>query len=98
MRRAYPALLLCLTAAAGCAQFQPYATAPTPKPPTVAETGTRVAMCYNPLLDSMPKVQEAAQKECGANTTAARVDADYMLQQCPTLLPAHATFLCTPNK
>jgi len=43
-------------------------------------------------------VQAAAQQECTANTLAMAVDTDWHLQYCPLLLPARATFICTPKK
>ena len=41
--------------------------------------------------------QAEAQKECPAGTTAEPVDTDYILNYCPLLVPAHATFVCKPN-
>ena len=42
--------------------------------------------------------QAEAQKECPAGTTAEPVDTDYILNYCPLLLPAHATFVCAPAR
>ena len=82
---------------AGCGSFSPYATAPraaTPEQPA----GTRVAICYNGFKTEDAAVQDAGQKECPAGTKAERVDTDYLLQYCPLLLPARATFVCVPEK
>src|SRR5262249_7042474 len=84
--------------AAGCAQLEPFATVPEPKPATVSETGTRVGICYDPVWSKTPKVAAAAQAECGVNTTPERVATDYKIMVCPVLLPARDTFVCTPNK
>ncbi len=83
---------------AGCGAFSPYPTAPSPAEPG-QPAGPRVAICYNALTTSREAAQAQAQNECPAGTTAAeRVDTDYILQYCPLLLPARATFACTPAK
>jgi hypothetical protein len=84
--------------AAGCTQLEPYATVPEPKPASVTEAGTRIGICYDPLLSKTPKVVAAAQAECNANTRPEKVATDYQIQACPVLLPARDTFVCTPNK
>jgi hypothetical protein len=81
-------------ALAGCG---PYATVPQPAPPGQA-AAPRVAICYSGLRTPPAAAQAEAQKECPAGTTAERVDTDFFLQYCPLLLPAHATFACTPQK
>jgi hypothetical protein len=81
----------------GCGALNPYDTVPsaaTPEQPA----GPRVALCYSGLRTSREAVQETAQKECPAGTTAERVDTDYFLQFCPLLLPARATFACIAEK
>ena len=89
--------LLGAAALAGCGGFSPYATVPNFTP--VAPPGaTRVAICYNGFDTAPAAAQQAAQKECPAGTRADPVDTDYFLQYCPLLLPARATFFCTPEK
>ena len=96
--RAHRILVPLLGAAAvGCTQLQPFAAVPAPKPKGAVEAGTRVAICYNPMWDSTAKVREAAQAECDANATPSKIDTDYLLDLCPTLMPAHATFVCAPK-
>ena len=88
--------LLGAAALTGCGALAPYSTVPagaTPDQPA----GPRVAFCYNGLTTSRPAAQAEAQKECPAGTTAEPVDTDHMLQYCPLLLPAHATFVCAPG-
>ena len=99
-RAAVPALTLALLGAAslaGCGAFNPYPTAPAAATPT-QPAGARVAVCYNALATSRAAAQAEAQKECPAGTTAEPVDTDYFLEYCPLLLPAHATFVCAPEK
>jgi len=93
------ALLLLLAAglSAGCAELDPYATTPLAAKPGVKDAGTRVGICYNTLRSSPSKVQEAAQAECAAGTTAEQIDTDYQVQFCPLLLPGRATFICRPK-
>ncbi len=66
-------------------------------PPGVPAT-PRVAICYNKLETTLAEVQAAAQHECSPNTVAEPVATDWYLQNCPLLLPAHATFVCAPKK
>jgi hypothetical protein len=97
---AAPALLLVLLGAAalaGCRQLAPYATIPN-FINTLPPGATRVAICYNGFETSRAAAQEAAQKECPAGTTAQRADKDYLLQYCPLLQPARATYFCVPDK
>ncbi len=82
----------------GCSALDPY-----PSYPRQARSGedaslTRVAICYDTLVSSLDNVQAAAQQECAANTIATPVDTDWYMQFCPLLLPARATFTCTPKK
>jgi hypothetical protein len=97
---AVPAPILALLAAAalaGCGALGPYSTYPAAATPS-QPAGARVAICYNGLTTSRAAAQEQAQKECPAGTAAERVDTDYILNYCPLLLPAHATFVCAPEK
>jgi hypothetical protein len=102
LRRALlPALLpiVCAAGIAGCGMTAPFPTAPLPReakgPP---DAGERVAICYNTLRSTLDEVQAAGQAECPAGTTATRIAIDWYLQNCPLLLPARATFVCTPPK
>ena len=58
----------------------------------------RVAICYDTFASTLDEVQAAAQEECPSNTTATYFDTDWYLQYCPLLLPARATYMCTPKK
>ena len=49
-------------------------------------------------LFTLDQVQAAAQQECAPNTLATPVRTDWYLQYCPLLLPARATYTCSPNK
>ena len=95
-RTTVPALIIGLlgtASLAACGAFTPYVTLPavaTPDQPA----GTRVAICYSGLATSSTAAQAEAQKECPAGTNATPVDTDYILNYCPLLLPAHATFVC----
>jgi len=82
---------------AGCTFFDPYPTVPAP-PKAGAAPGPRVAICYNMVTTGRTEVQQQAQKECAAGTVAEPADSDLYLQNCPLLLPAHASFVCTPKK
>jgi hypothetical protein len=82
---------------AGCGALNPYATYPAPATPG-QPAGARVAICYNGLHTSRETAQAEAQKECPAGTAAERVDTDHILNYCPLLLPAHATFVCAAEK
>jgi hypothetical protein len=105
MSRYAAALLLAGAAAlAGCSALDPYPTTPRPAQPGAAAplkrtpASPRVAICYNTLATTLPEVQAAAQQECSANTVAEPADTDWYLQNCPLMLPARATFVCTPKK
>ena len=89
--------LLAAMALAGCGAFGPYSTVPAAATPS-QPAGARVAICYNALTTSREAAQDEAQKECPAGTAAERIDTDYILQYCPLLLPARATFVCAPAK
>lgn len=82
---------------AGCGALGPYSTYPAPATPD-QQAGARVGICYSALTTPREAAQAEAQKECPAGTTAERVDTDYILNYCPLLLPAHATFACAPAK
>ncbi len=98
MNRRAGALVLVATAIlAGCGALDPYPTPPRAAQPG-ASTGPRVAICYNSLTTSLAQVQAEAQEECSAGTLAEPADTDWYLQNCPLLLPARATFLCTAKK
>jgi hypothetical protein len=97
MSRAAIILLLLTLGLGGCGALDPY--------PTVARAtqagqpaGPRVAICYNTMESTLTQVQVEAQQECAANTVAAPVDTDWYMQNCPLLLPARATFVCTAKK
>ena len=85
-------------ALAGCSALDPYPTYPAPAEGKVADAGPRVAICYDTLVSSLTEVQHAAQQECPPNAEARPVDTDWLLQHCPLLLPARATFVCAPKK
>ncbi len=85
-------------ALAGCSAFDPYPTYPQPAAAGVKDAGARVAVCYDAVVSSSAEVQKTAQDECAPSTHAARVDTDWMLDYCPLLLPARATFVCSPKK
>jgi hypothetical protein len=92
-RHALALLLLGAATLAGCGALDPYPAAPRAAQPG-APAGPRVAICYNGMTTSLADVATAAQQECGANTVARPVDADWYLQACPLLLPGRATFVC----
>ena len=82
---------------AGCSAVDPYPT--TPRSAKIGATaGPRVAICYNTLATTLAAVQAEAQQECAADTVAEPADTDWHLQNCPLLLPARATFVCTAKK
>jgi hypothetical protein len=82
---------------AGCSALEPYPTFPRQPEANTHDKGPRVAICYDALVSPAALVQQAAQQECPANSQATRVDTDLLLQYCPLLLPARATFVCTPK-
>jgi hypothetical protein len=85
-------------ALAGCSAFDPYPTFPASARPGEVDAGPRVAICYDTLVSTLDQVQAAAQQECAPNTLATPVRTDWYLQYCPLLLPARATFTCSPSK
>jgi len=90
--------ILLLAALAGCSALQPYATYPRVARPGEDTSLTRVAVCYDTFISSLDQVQAAAQQECAAGTVATYSTTDWYLQFCPLLLPARATYMCTPKK
>ncbi|HTV88711.1 MAG TPA: hypothetical protein VME41_06820 [Stellaceae bacterium] len=86
---------------AGCTALDPFATFPKPaKParPGQAAPAPRVAICYNGLDTSLAEVRSQAQQQCAKGTVATPAATDYLMQYCPVLLPARATFACTAAK
>jgi hypothetical protein len=82
----------------GCSALDPYPTYPANARPGEVDPGPRVAICYDTLVSTPGQVQATAQQECTPNTQATLVRTDWYLQYCPLLLPARATFTCSPNK
>jgi hypothetical protein len=89
---------LLVAALAGCSALDPYPTYPRAAGAGVSDPGPRVAICYDTLVSSLAEVQQAAQQECAPDTEASAVDTDWLLDYCPLLLPARATFVCQPKK
>ena len=87
-----------LASLAGCSALDPYATYPRAARPGEDAAVTRVAICYDTFVSSLDQVQTAAQQECAADTVATYSSTDWYLQNCPLLLPARATYMCTPKK
>jgi hypothetical protein len=105
MRRIKPAaprtamLAAVMAVLAACTALDPYPTAPAaPEPGVPQPPGMRVAICANPLKSSHVQVRDEAQQECPAGTEAKLDRTDYYLINCPMLLPARASFVCTPKK
>ncbi len=99
MRIAGPLLLFAFASAlTGCSALDPYATYPRQPGTGITDPGPRVAVCYDTLVSARAMVQQTAQQECPAHTLATRIDTDWLLLDCPLLLPARATFVCTPKK
>jgi hypothetical protein len=98
--RIAPGLLVTMAAIAlaGCSALDPYPTNPRTARPGEDASLTRVSICYDTLVSTLDQVQAAAQQECAADTTATPVDTDWYMQYCPLLLPARATFTCSPKK
>jgi len=86
-----------LLAFTGCSALEPYPTYPRSAQSGEDASLTRVAICYDALVSTLDQVQAAAQQECAATTVAIPVDTDWYLQYCPLLLPARATFTCSPK-
>jgi hypothetical protein len=82
---------------AGCSVLDPYPTFPPEPKAGTHEAGSRVAVCYNALVSSAAAVRKEAQSQCTADSVATRVDTDWLLEYCPLLLPARATFVCAPK-
>ena len=95
MKIAFAMLLVPLAA---CSALAPYATYPRPTRPGEDAGLTRVAICYDTFVSSLDQVQAAAQQECAPETVATYSSTDWYLQYCPLLLPARATYMCTPKK
>jgi hypothetical protein len=85
-------------ALAGCSLVAPYATAPHEAKDTDIDPRPRVAICYDGIASNAAEVQRAAQAECPAKTLARLHDTDYVMDYCPLLLPARATFICVPKR
>jgi hypothetical protein len=83
-------------ALSACSALDPYPTRPIDASPGEA-SGTRVGICYDTLVSTLDQVQAAAQQECSPNTQATPVRTDWYLTFCPLLLPARATFICSPT-
>jgi len=98
MNGRFALVLLGPAVVAGCSAFEPFATGPATPPAGTVEAGSRVAICYNTLATSLAEVNAQAQQQCTAKTEAKPVDTDWYLDNCPLLLPARATFVCTPEK
>ena len=93
--RAFIVAAVTVTVLTGCSALDPYPTRPIDARPG-EDPGPRVAICYDTLFSSLDQVQAAAQKECSPNTQATPVRTDWYLAYCPLLLPARATFVCSP--
>jgi hypothetical protein len=91
-------IILILAPLTGCSALDPYATYPRTARPGEDAALTRVAICYDTFVSSLDQVQAAAQQECAADTIATYSSTDWYLQFCPLLLPARATYMCTPKK
>ena len=90
--------MVMLAPLAGCSALEPYATYPRAARPDEDAALTRVAICYDTLVSSLDQVQAAAQQECAADAVATYSSTDWYMQYCPLLLPARATYRCTPQK
>ena len=90
--------IVLLASLAGCTALDPYATFPRAARPGEDAALTRVAICYNTFVSSLDQVEAAAQQECAADTVATYSSTDWYLLNCPLLLPARATYMCTPKK
>ena len=90
--------IVLLAPLAGCSALAPYPTYPRMAGPGEEATAQRVAICYDTFVSTLDEVQAAAQQECAADTVATYSSTDWYLQWCPLLLPARATYMCTPKK
>ena len=98
MRRRAGALGLVLGGlVAACGALDPFPTLPHNTEPG-QPAGQRVAICYDTLVTTLAAVRQQAQRECPANTTAMPLQTDWIMQNCPLLLPARATFVCAAIK
>ena len=95
--RTLVAAAVAVMALTGCSALDPYPTRPIDAGPG-EDPGPRVAICYDTLVSSLDQVQAVAQQECSPNTQATPVRTDWYLTYCPLLLPARATFACSPKK
>ncbi len=91
-------LLIGATGFAACSLLQPFPTRPADPSAGEADSGPRVAICYNTMHTALDQVQAQAREECGPGTAASPLRTDYYLQHCPLGLPARATFVCMPPK
>jgi hypothetical protein len=82
----------------GCSALDPYPVYPRLARTGETDAGPRVAICYDTLISSLDEIERAAQEECAPGTVATYSSTDWYLQFCPLLLPARATFVCTPKK
>ena len=99
MKRLAAMSVAAIAGLAACSALDPFPTFPQQPAAGVTDAGPRVAICYDVLRSSGEGVEKAAQAECGPGTHAHRVDTDWkQLDYCPLLLPARATFVCTPKK
>jgi hypothetical protein len=90
--------LAALLGVAGCSALAPYPTVPPAPSPGATAAGTRVSICYDALASSREEVRARAQRECPAHTQARFAATDLRMNHCPILLPARATFVCTPRQ
>jgi hypothetical protein len=90
--------IVLLASLAGCSALDPFATYPRAARPGEDTSLPRVAICYDTLVSSLDQVQAGAQDECAADTVATYSSTDWYLEYCPLLLPARATYMCTPKK
>ena len=96
-QRRTAALGLLVGLLAACGALDPFPTTPHNIEPG-QPAGQRVAICYDTLVTTLAEVRQQAQHECPANTTATPIQTDWIMQNCPILLPARATFVCTPPR
>ena len=73
----------------------PFPTAPRAAQPGAPSRSAGRDLLQQPRTPRAPRYRPQAQQECSANTVAAPVDTDWYLLNCPLLLPARATFVCT---
>jgi hypothetical protein len=92
------ALLAAAAGLAACSAFDPYATYADPAKAGQTEAGPRVSICYDTVISSLDEARAAAQRQCPANTQATPLATDWLMQYCPLLLPARATFVCAASK